>query len=692
MTAPAAPDRIVFVDAHVPAMEAGVYEVTVRQQVTRLQPAPLEQRARIHVRGPRWTLLPSWIESRYPPPSVEAPAAGALPHVVLTRSTLPWERRAVRGGTDGDHPWLAVLLLTEREIAGGGGLPAVREDQVAVGSLGAGFPDLPAERGSADEQVRVVDIPIGLLGLLPEASWLRTLTHVRERFLCGAPAAVGDDLDRDDLASLRSVLSGHGHHLGPDAAVRVEVPGAEWRVDGDRPLWIERAESGELAVTDEARAVVLGCRVTVPGGRYRAYLVSLEGRYVPGTPDPVFDAAGAPTDLVRLVVLDRWEFTVAETAGKLTRLLAGLAAPTTGLTVPTEGRSGAGVDLLRAGYALLPHRLRNGGTVRSLYRGPLLARPENPPLPPGPHGSADALLLADRPTGILITSYAAAWELGRSLTVADPAIGLALARWRADRFRFDHRQRSADDHPHLDGPAGEAPGFPAAVVSWLRRLLVLDGVPFGYLVPDPAMLARESMAVFRLDGAWLAALVEGALGAGDVQLTAPEEQTGVTLPPDALSAVLTHLIPGGAGPISVSGCLIRSEVVAGWPELDVEGWTGATRHQVLRRARLSDNVLLVLFLGDVARIAVHPNPEALHHGVQLGDEPGPRSWRMVPHRIESFPELADVAQGELREREVLDVAAARARPGGGVFTPDTFALRMLAGVPRLLVEVRPGPP
>lgn len=128
------PDSIVFVDAHQPALEAGTYDITVAQPLPGLPSAPRTQRARVHVLGPRLTLPPSWIESRFPQASADGQDAGVLPHVVLTRSTLPWERRSVRE-TGGSFPWLAVLLLTEPEIAGDGGLPAVREDQVDVGSL-----------------------------------------------------------------------------------------------------------------------------------------------------------------------------------------------------------------------------------------------------------------------------------------------------------------------------------------------------------------------------------------------------------------------------------------------------------------------------------------------------------------------------------------------------------------------------
>ncbi|WP_300007695.1 hypothetical protein [Pseudonocardia sp.] len=727
------PNSVVFVDAHEPALDAGGYEITVTQPLTghvpvpllpgtvvptSLGPAPPTTRTRIHVLGPRVALEPSWTESRFPPAGPDGQDADVLAHVVLTRSTLPWERSALRGADTARAPWLAVLLLTEPEIAGSGGLPAVREEQVPFGSLRApsaapAFPGLGDEPGPADsEPVRVLDVPRGLLAdLLPAASWLGHLTHVRERLLDSMPGALADDLDRELLpAALRELLREHGHAPDPGTRVRVAVPGAQWRIDGDTTHYVERAgPQADLAVTAQARAVVLGCRVTVPGRRYRAHLVSVEGRYLarppgPGEPDDGeefrfdFGAATAPDDPVRLVLLDRWDFGADAGAERLRDLLRGLAGTGTGpsgpagLTVPVEGRSGAGVDMLRAGHALLPHRLRNGGRVRSWYRGPLVARLEEPPLPPPPHDVADALLAVDRHTGMLLTSHAAAWELGRTLALADPSVARDLVRWKTEHRRHAHRRATAADTPHLEAPTGEAPGPPPAVLSFMRRLLVLDGVPFGYLVPDPAMLPPESLRTFRLDPGWLGALLDGVFGAGRSLRGDPGTERDLLF--EIMQAAAEHLVPEGAHTLTVSGCLVRSEVVSAWPALHVDGWVDGDRTgrcPVLRRARLSDDVLLVLFLGDVALIELHPDPESLHHGLVPDDRPGgPPGWRIVPRHLDGVPDAEGPGPAPMRPREVLDVAAARARPGGsGVHAPDEFALRLLAGVPRLSVQVPP---
>ena len=55
---------------------------------------------------------------------------------------------------------------------------------------------------------------------------------------------------------------------------------------------------------------------------------------------------------------------------------------------------------------------------------------------------------------------------------------------------------------------------PADIAAWLGRLLTLAGVPFGYLVPDEAMLPPESIRFFRLDENWVRALLDGAFSLG----------------------------------------------------------------------------------------------------------------------------------------------------------------------------------
>jgi hypothetical protein len=70
----------------------------------------------VHVRidGPQTALLADMIAGVYPAPGSEQSPDEFLPHIALTRRTLPWERE----GPDNqiDTPWLALMLFSEAEL------------------------------------------------------------------------------------------------------------------------------------------------------------------------------------------------------------------------------------------------------------------------------------------------------------------------------------------------------------------------------------------------------------------------------------------------------------------------------------------------------------------------------------------------------------------------------------------------
>ena len=180
---------------------------------------------------------------------------------------------------------------------------------------------------------------------------------------------------------------------------------------------------------------------------------------------------------------------------------------------------------------------------------------------------------------------------------------------------------------------------PEPIAAWLRRLYTLIGVPFGYLVPDEAMLPPESIRFFRLDHAWAEALIDGAFSLGrDLTLDA-------TTPAATLDRVLSPHVrrharagrPGlGALPAVVAaagedtaqpwtGFLLRSRVVGSFPGLGVNvypaGHTPDDPQPVLLVQHRLDHLgpgtdtLLCLVEGEAHRVDVHEAPEALHYGV-----------------------------------------------------------------------------
>ena len=146
----------------------------------------------------------------------------------------------------------------------------------------------------------------------------------------------------------------------------------------------------------------------------------------------------------------------------------------------------------------------------------------------------------------------------------------------------------------------------------------LKGVPFHYLVPDSELLPVESIRFFQLDRLWVESLLDGALSIGRV--TSSDHALDREILREEL-ALTTSLI---------SGFVLRSEAVAGWPDLRIGGYNtlpdnnegplpGAARIPLVRQDTLSDNVLLCLFDGDLQTLDLHLMPEALHFGVNANE-------------------------------------------------------------------------
>ena len=70
-----------------------------------------EEQIRIACQAPGLTLDKEEVYSVYPPENAYGLFETTLPHMVLRRKTLPWERRM----DIPDAPWLALLLFSEKE-------------------------------------------------------------------------------------------------------------------------------------------------------------------------------------------------------------------------------------------------------------------------------------------------------------------------------------------------------------------------------------------------------------------------------------------------------------------------------------------------------------------------------------------------------------------------------------------------
>ncbi len=182
---------------------------------------------------------------------------------------------------------------------------------------------------------------------------------------------------------------------------------------------------------------------------------------------------------------------------------------------------------------------------------------------------------------------------------------------------------------------------PPEIVESLAQLRMLQGVPFNNLVPDVTLLPHESIRFFYLDRAWTDALVQGALSAATVN-TIERAQLGQLYPKieaEVDQAERNLRAPGGEEQLTgsagqITGFLMRSAAVAGWPGLHVRAYSNAPnagdedilpeshpdRIKVLRLERLAPAVLLVLFDGVPDVVHIEEPRQGVQFGVKL--EPG----------------------------------------------------------------------
>lgn len=198
-------------------------------------------------------------------------------------------------------------------------------------------------------------------------------------------------------------------------------------------------------------------------------------------------------------------------------------------------------------------------------------------------------------------------------------------------------------------PAGVEDGVdptgvvPAPLVRFLARLRLLEGVPFSYLVADADLTPPETVRFFYLDRNATDALVEGALSVGTVNAAdrvqleqlyevvrseVDKAERLVRMKDSDAPVVDAKGRPIGAGG-PITGFVLRSRLVSGWPGLHVRAYskdtlpddrtipdmdTSPDRVRLLRMERLAPAVLLVLFDG-VPQVVHLEEPRC---GIQFG--------------------------------------------------------------------------
>ena len=653
--------QIRFVDSYQPGVKAGTYEIKVKQTVSASGVSVPDLAQRFLVAGPRFVVDRSEIHAEFPPNGSSSQFATVLPHVVMNKRLLPWERQLP--GLQESVPWLALLVFQDGELIGNeqdsATLIANYTQTMTVGKLlgnasaAVRTPKLDPQSISADELAmycQVITISNTTFSqIVPTGRELRYLAHARQVDTTGKPSI---DMKDDGLFSVV-------------VANRFPRPGDATRA---------------------AKTIV--------------HLVSLEG---------FGDLLGGTTPVkpsqaqVQLVSLLSWSFScLAQPGQKFSGLTQNLAYDATGqlrsaaslsLTLPfapssaTDAATVSAQKRLGSGYVALGYHTQTGEDSFAWFRGPLTPVISNAVPRSAAFETSSAAMIYDSKSGVFDNSLAAAWQCGRSLALADQTYATTLMRLRqkanaqldkiaseggllsASRNQTGQTKlaalfssaavqaiqevSTADDlpmpksRPVLKEAVAPAPvkalrklasqkGVQSAlaqqaaedpdariVADWLAELQLLYGVPFAHLVPDERMLPAESIRFFYLDLNWIGALTDGALsiGLGSSKESATQAALTQQLRKMAATAALGHRAgtlrqdaPAAAsGPNA--GLLIRSALVSGWPGLVVSATKGGNKVTLLRAVRLAAGVLFCLFNGVPDKVTLAEPHEGLEFGV-----------------------------------------------------------------------------
>ena len=192
-------------------------------------------------------------------------------------------------------------------------------------------------------------------------------------------------------------------------------------------------------------------------------------------------------------------------------------------------------------------------------------------------------------------------------------------------------------------PESEMPPYMELFLAHLRLLV---GVPFDYLVADDRLLPDESIRFFYLDRSWTDRLVDGAIAVGKIGTREQAHHQGhapaVNQQLDLSERIVRILQRGSssfadaktsndskpAAADTITGFLLRSAAVSGWPQMDVRAYktdipetfdpadpqVAPQQLTTLRLELLSPALMIALFQG-VPQLVTLEEP---HQGVQFG--------------------------------------------------------------------------
>lgn len=474
--------RFILHSSVIPPITAGRYELRSEQTGLPFEVEP--ESTHLQVAAPRYTMPTDQILSSFPPANAEGAFGDRLPQIVLKRRTLPWERNPAGAPTpSATQPWLALVVMAEGEAQLS--TPAPVRDCVTPGTTLLDPDERDVEQGLYLAVTETV-----VRKVFPCQEDLPLLVHVREVDVNDTELANGDDdgwlavvlanrLPVFDAANGKSVrymaclvnlegqlealpkpqppVASFSFALAQDWSVLAALNGAG---SPDR-LVMGNGDpgGGVLPLATTPAAAPIG--VALDGGASMRQ-PNVGTQWSPATrkvaaaaldPDArrlVRDTMAqgfrwpieryATEKVLRFPVLAHWSFTTNE-GDTFETLMQHLDVGLLGSVperAPQSPAADAVPEVVQTGHIGLDHRTRRGDPTRAWYRGPCVPFPtprdssaKNAPLPLA--HSADQLRRVI-PDGREDLSLAAAFEIGRLVTLSQLSAVSALLRLRAEQF------------------------------------------------------------------------------------------------------------------------------------------------------------------------------------------------------------------------------------------------------------------
>ncbi|MEM9928234.1 MAG: hypothetical protein AAF840_00310 [Bacteroidota bacterium] len=707
--------NITFLQHSLPALEAGEYQLELKQKVSFSDKDEYVKKATILVNGPRFSFPPELIVQAFPPAETTGDYTSIIPHIVLKSRTLPWERNVDTkevdsGATVKDEPsWLALLVFDQTD----------HDFRYQDKKSGAPF---RVQQGTIEQLFNVDE---------------DTLSY----FTAAKVEDAKVDLAKDLLYNLQA---------SSDPCRFIDIPVGLFKeiapTRKDLP-WLSHNQKGldKRGSLVSEHSVLMANRLAKEGSMTTVHLVSLEGmgQYLPD------DKGEAPAiadkiKYVRLVSLHHWTFNPEPVQLKFSTHLKNLNYDAErkednaieGLLRMPQRDSGHAVldEKNKTGFVGLLHELRTGDQQFSWYRGPLSPQKVKPLFSFKPDDAfhlpvraADELMVLQQSTGLFTASYAAAWQLGRLLALSNKSYATTLYNWKAQQLRAammkvrkaadtsSARQRKgfyADLIKHLGDPKtirdnNDTPKLPATVLEWLKELISLRSIPFHYLVPRSEMLPKESLKFFSLDINWLACLLDGALSMGrSSQVQWAFEQAFLA---DYFDQVIQAAEWGvdHFKDVVVTGLLWRSAGVKGWdPDITINVYQSTDNSPKesdeldnIRLENLAPEVKIGLYRGQFSRVNIHEPAIGTHFGILPELDADDHQRKELCHLTETKDAkvgkpLLDDKKKQVTvlvplakdARDAIPIAGLAANIKGGLpqapeaFTSAEFALQMIEGM------------